>query len=275
MAFHGSSFIFDGISCEEFHLMLYTFGDKGQSDAQLVTRELFEDRVARSYVPLYYGSSFNRPLEFDLVFGQNPKLIDQHTELNRWDMEAISAWLTGPEGYRDLVIVQEDLEAVHFKSIISDLQQISLGGETWALSCKVRCDSPYGYLSERVFTYEVVNQLNEAVLYNRSSHCGYYYPKVKITLPDPMYRGDRERISIVNETDGGREFLLDIPNEAPQASEIIIDGQRGVIENDAKRNLYDCFNYNFFRLLRGKNIIHFSGRFTADIICEFPVNVGG
>jgi phage-related protein len=270
MAFHASSFIFDGVPCEEHNLMLYSFGEHSQQDTQFITREVFEDRLPRSYQPLYYGSSLNRPLEFDLVFGLDPCIIDKRVPMDRWDMEAIALWLTGPDGYRDLIIVQDDLGNVRYKSMISELRPISVGNETWAFSCKVRCDSPYGYLSEQLFTYQV-NLGLEDELYSRSTHPGYYHPIIVISGIAQGLNG--RSISIVNQSDDNREMLLkDIPEAV---NEITIDTQRGIILNNAALNLYNHFNFNFFRLLRGKNLIKFCGRFTASFICNFPVNVGG
>ena len=79
-------------------------------------------------------------------------------------------------------------------------------------------------------------------------------------------------ISIKNLSDGGRETrLANIPSSV---SEIILDQRRGIISNNAGENLYDLFNFQFCRLIRGKNILQFSGRFTAEFFCAFPVNVG-
>ena len=270
MSFYGSSFSFDGVSCEEYNLMVYDFGSTGRGDSAFVTREPFEDRLPGGYTPLYYGSTLNRPLEFSLVFGVNTAAIDRHIPMDHWDMEGIAAWLTGPDGYRNLEIEQGDLDAVRYKCMVSELRQVTVGWSPWAMACKVRCDSPYGYLCERVFTYNVQLGLT-AELYNRGTHCGYYLPKLKITGLGSGLGG--RSVSIRNLSDGGRETaLLNIP---AGVGEITLDQRRGVITNSAGVNLYDHFNHRFCRLVRGKNTLQFSGVFTAGFHCEFPVNVGG
>jgi len=269
MAFYGSSFTFNSVSCDEYNLMIYDVDGNGQDEGQFITREPIEERLPRSYAPLYYGSTFNRPLEFRLVFGISQRGIQLRIPMDRWDMEAIATWLTGPDGYQMLEIEQGDLDTVHYKCMISELQQISFGWETFAMSCKVRCDSPYAYSDIYKFRY-VVNLGQQSELYNRSTHCGFFMPEIKITGISAGLAG--RSVSIKNLSDGGRETLLsDIPSGV---TEIVLDQQRGVIKNNAGENLYDKFNFQFCRLIRGNNILQFSGRFTAEFICEFPLNMG-
>lgn len=270
MAFYGSSFTFNGVSCDEYHLMIFDVDSgEGQENGQFIVRDPVEERLPRSYSPLYYGSTFNKPLEFRLVFGLNPKGLQQRIPLDRWDMEAIATWLTGPDGYRPLEIEQGDLDTIHYKCMISELHQIAFGWETFAMSCKVRCDSPYAYEAERVFSYNVQLGL-QSELYNRSTHCGYFLPKIKIINLGAGLSG--RSVSISNLSDGGREMRL--ANIPASVSEIALDQQRGVISCNTGENLYDCFNYQFCRLIRGNNILQFNGRFTAEFYCEFPVNMG-
>jgi hypothetical protein len=181
MAFYGYSFTFDGVSCDEFNLMLFDIeGGETQENGQFVTREPIEERLSRAYAPLYYGSTFNKPLEFKLVFGLKRRGIQLRQPLDRWDLEAIATWLTGPDGYRNLEIEQGDLDTLHYKCMISELRQIAFGWEIFALSCRVRCDSPYAYTDEQKFTFNVNLGLQDA-LYNRSTHCGFYLPKICVS----------------------------------------------------------------------------------------------
>jgi hypothetical protein len=62
MAFYGYSFTYNGVSCDEYNLMLYDVGGEGQDNGQFITREPVEERLARNYQPLYYGSIFNKLL---------------------------------------------------------------------------------------------------------------------------------------------------------------------------------------------------------------------
>ena len=271
MAFYGSSFTFNGVSSDEYNLVIFDIdGGEGQENGQFTVREPVEDRLPGSYLPLYYGSAFNKPLEFKLVFGLNPKGIELRIPMDRWDMEAIATWLTGPDGYRPLEIEQGDLDTIHYRCMISELRQVAFGWETFAMTCRVRCDSPYAYTDEFKYGFNV-NLGLQADLYNRSTHCGYYLPEIKITGISSGLAG--RGVSIKNLSDGGRETLLaDIPSGV---SEIILDQQRGIIKNNTGENLYDKFNFQFCRLVRGNNILQFSGRFTAEFFCAFPVNIGG
>ena len=272
MAFNGHSFTFDNRSCRDFGLIIYDFGSNAQNDSQFVTRDAFEDRRVNDYKPLYYGSSMNKPLEFNLVFGVNLDMISKNIPMDRWDLEAIATWLTGPDGYRELTITQGDLSLVRYKCMITQLRQITVGWSPWAMACNVRCDSPYGYLPVQTFTYDVYPG-DTGELYNRSSHIGHYLPKIKIRNLEDSTSG--RTVSIKNHSDGNRELRLGI--EIPSSvTTVTIDQQRGIIQSNCSRtNLYDHYNFNTCRLVRGNNKLEFSGRFTVDFVCEFPVNVGG
>ena len=60
MSFYGDRFIFDGIPCEEFGLILYDVGWSKQDVTGFASdSEFSEDRIARRYDPLFYGVSQN------------------------------------------------------------------------------------------------------------------------------------------------------------------------------------------------------------------------
>lgn len=268
MAFYGYEFLFDGKSCTEYGLMLYNFGSTSQGDVSFPSvGKIYEDRVANRYSSLFYGISQNEALEYTLVFGANIDSIDANEPLDRTEISAISSWLTGHNEQKWLEIVQPDMESFRFKCIISNLKLLSYGSMSWAFSCTVHCDSPFGYMYPEESKYHV-DETAEIVFFNKSTYNGYYKPVIKIS------NIEKDSFSIVNMTDGGRVFSFSgLPSHV---DEIIVDNESMIISNSGGGlNLYPYFNYNFFRLKRGDNQLKITG--TADItfICEFPVNIGG
>ena len=267
MAFYGCEFVFDNLPCTEHGLMVYHFGSVGQSDVSFQVGDAAEDRVANRYDALMYGLTQNKSLEYTLVFGANPDAMDANISLDRFEVEAIAAWLTGHDRRKWLAIVQEDMETFRYRCLISELKLITYGNMPWAFSCKVSCDSPFAYTfpEERIHT---VSGERTANLFNRSSFNGFYKPDIEISL-----RGTAD-FTITNLSDKNRVFAFEaLPTAEPLT--IFIDNKNQVITNNLDLNLYPYFNFNFFRMIRGDNLIKMQGHGTVKFVCAFPVSIGG
>lgn len=266
MAFYGSSFVFDGVPCDDFELMMYDMDSASQSSGSFAsTVTVVEETLASKWKPIFYGTKFGGKLEFDIVFGVNQRRIDEDRYLDRGEIDVIASWLTGVDGYRYLSIVQEDMLYVRYRCYISALEIVEYGAVPWALKATVTCDSPYAYLYPHEYSYDVNGSALISIL-NESSLNGYYYPVVEFT------RSSGDKLIIENQTDGGRKFVLEkIP---ATVTAIRVDNDRRVITNNADLNLYEGCNFKFLRLKRGYNTLKVTGNGGLKIICEFPVNAG-
>ena len=248
--------------------MLYDFnGIKDIGGAFTSAGSVIEDGTARGYKSFYYGTRLDKPLEFELTFGANEDALNRNIPFDRFDLETIASWLTGRNGYKWLEIGQKDLESVRFRCIITDLKYLSGRHEPWAFTCKVSCDSPFAYTYPETFSYRVYGSLN-FWFFNRSTYNGYYYPKLNVsfvggTSINITNFSDGERVFSITGIQGGTELILNVDNE------------NGVITNNLGINIYEHFNFNFFRLVRGDNRLEITGNALVGISCEFPVNVGG
>lgn len=276
MAFYGCEFIFDGLSCTEFGLSVYSFDSNGQEDVDFSSGDIVEDRISRRYDSLMYGVTQNSPLEFKLVFGASPRSLDANSHIERYEVEAIAAWLTGHNNYKWLSIVQDDMTQYRYKVIISDLTLITYGDLPWAFSCKVRCDSPFGYTYPEEYEY-IVTESSEITLFNRSSYNGFYYPVVEIERLTTA-----GGISITNKSDNNRMF--EFKSDLPTADGLVInvDNKNQIITSwkssegiKTGMDLYNYFNFKFFRMVRGENHLTIQGNAKVKFICDFPVNIGG
>ena len=284
MAFWGDYFIFDGIPCWEFGLRLYEINGISSGDGSFSMPKASEDTVASRYKTLYYGVTHNEPLTFKMVFGadkaapiynmwktnQNTLISSAATAVNffdSWDREAISAWLSPVDGYKWLEIEQPDMEPVRYKCRLEKLSMIELGNLPIAFSCEVHCDSPFAYHYPVTYRYNCAGKTT-IPFRNLSSYRGGYQPKLKITL-----NGSRT-IQIINHTDHDRMFKFE---NLPQDYFLVIDidNENGVITNNMGLNLYPYFNFEFFKLVYGDNLLKIVGNCIVEMICEFPVNVGG
>ena len=266
MSFFGSSFSFDGKSCEEFGLMLYDFDSTKQGNSSFAKEKIYEDRVMHRPRSIFYGSDYDDGLEFQLVFGADEYAASKGEDIDRQEMEAISAWLTGHNAYKWLVIDQPDMNGIRYHCIITELEMVEVGFAKWALSCKVHCDSPFAYMLPQTFTYEV-NGTSDVILCSRSSANLPYSPTLSIVLNSG---GD---LSIMNHSDHDRVFsMAGVP---AAAGEIVLNGENGILTCSGGLNLYQYCNFKFPRLVRGDNHLTISGNGTVSFTCEFPVNVGG
>ena len=268
MAFYGCYFSFDGISCEEYGLMLYDFGTAStQNTSTLVPEiEIIEDRSARRFTPISYGTVLNKPLTFNMTFGANKHSATIGRDLDRWDADAVAGWLTGHQTYKWLEIFQPDMETFRYRCIIQNLNQVSIGNMQWGFTCTVVCDSPFAYTDEER-TKIVSSGYKEIEFFNRSTYNGLYKPKMEISIT----RGGE--FSIENVTDGGR--ITEFTGMPTTAKLLIIDNENEIITCPTVSNPYQYFNFKFLRLRRGMNTLKINGVGTLELICSFPVSIGG
>lgn len=265
MAFYGCQFVFDGIPSWEYGLMVYDVSSHNEDGKfSSAPTKIYEDRSAWRYKPIHYGVSRNTPLSFKLTFGVLPE--NNKPWIDRLEMDVVATWLTGKDGYCYLEIMQPDMEAVRYNCIISDLQYTTYGKLPWAFTCEVMCDSPYAYLYPETITHNVTGSLD--VVFDNRASAKLYRPTMEITL----YSGSA--FSIVNHSDGDRTFAFSNVGAVPLV--IMVDNENEIITNNRDLNLYDKFNFKFFRLVRGRNNLTLTAdNATVKYFTEFPINVGG
>ena len=265
MSYFGKAFVFDSTPCEMFDLMMYDIGDiDGNMDIP-GSYEIEDELIGDKWKPYFYGAKHGGKLEFDIVFGVNERRIDHDKFLDRWELSEITTWLCRKE-YRWLYIDQPDMTLVGYRCMISKPQVTRYGTVPWALRAHVVCDSPYAYLEAKEIRCSVDGEKQLAV-YNESSLNDWYLPNVT------FIRAGGTAFAITNDRDNDRgPSFTDIPGSV---SEITIDNEHCVINNDQGTDLYSGFNFQFLRLARGENNITITGNGTVLIRCEFPINVGG
>lgn len=265
MSFFGRTFVFNGISCEAFDLMLYDIDDGGDSENEFASVVTIEDEtVGARWRPYFYGVRHEGKLEFELTFGVKPQRIDAGRYLDRYEMSEVATWLTGHKNYLYLDIEQEDLRFVRYKAMITGLTVVAYGQIPWALHATVTCDSPYAYMYPEEYT--LASGGGTLKIFNRSSLNDYYMPILTIGQSG----GD---FAITNVSDDDRVFQF---TGLPAGTGLItVNNENCLIECANGLNLYPYFNNRFLRLKRGMNELSVSGNGTLKIICEFPINTGG
>ncbi|MGM9608346.1 MAG: phage tail domain-containing protein [Oscillospiraceae bacterium] len=264
MAFTGTTFFFDGVSSEQYGLMLCNF-DSAKQEAGRVGGKLSiqEDRIARRSTSLHYGVENNEAKEFPLVF----VVSDDNRRLDRYDIASIGAWLTGHSDYKELAIMQPDLEGVFYRCIITDLEQIELGMRVVGFTATVSCDGPYAY-RRMVRTTIPFNGTTSARYHNMSNVNDYYRPLMEVTCTGT-------ELYIENTTDGTTFKLSGMPTGTRT---IQIDTLNQVMTSSDGIDLYAYWNEgidkHFPRFVRGDNNLTITGEGTLTIQNVFPWNIG-
>lgn len=278
MSFYGTSFSFDGISCEEFGLMLYDLDSSTQGESSWATgTKIKEERIPGRVRSIYYGKTEESNLEFTLIFGADEHAARAGEPIDRYEMQAIAWWLTGPDDYRYLQIDQPDMAGLRYRCIITDLKMIEPHGKKWAFSCKVHCDSPYAYTFPQTYKYPLTKGLSRmGTLVNPSTVNDLYYPKIAIALSGGTSFSIRNLSTNTSMTFDG------LP-QTPATLEI--DCQNGIILESSGLNMYPYYNntqtlnrFSFLSLLPGSNALSIRSSDCVGTItfeCEFPMNVGG
>lgn len=262
-------FEFNSRKSTEFDLILCKIDASGGLSEGSISgvASIIETTLPSRWRPIFYGTSLNTKLEFEFSFGLIPERYERHKPLTRAEIANISAWLTGHSSYLPLKILDGDLSNYVFKCVITELNMTGDGNEVWGMVASVTCDSPYAYLERKVYTADATENGTTITIENLSGLNQYYYPRVEYISTQG---GDLE---ITNKSDKYRVFkFTGLP---AAATNVIIDNENQVITNTADINIYDNFNYKFFRMVPGENILTVKGDGIVVITCEYPVNIGG
>lgn len=262
MAFTADSFIFDGVSSEEFGLYLYSFNRQSQNNGVFGgSASILESRLSARPSPLHYGVVRNDPAEFDLIFGT----VDS-CPIDRFKAAAIAQWLVGHQDYRWLQICQNDLDHVSYKCIVDSLEQLPVNNDTVAFLAKVRCDSPYAYSALQEI--EISSALSSSKRYFSPSNIhDPHYPIMEITVGQ-----NTTDVSIWTDRDTDHKFELSDLQISTQTV-ITVDNLNQVISG-GEENWYKHFNFNFLRIWPGENIINVNGNCSVKIFSRPFMNVG-
>ena len=266
MSFFGKTFIYNNISCQAYDLMLYDIGGGSEEQQDFAsTVSIEEETVGSHWKPYFYGVKYEDRLSFELTFGVVPRRLEKQKFLDRYELNAVSKWLTGHKQYLYLDIEQTDMCYVRYRAIITKLSVVSYSQIPWALRATVECDSPYAYTTPMVTT-QAINGSATINLFNQSALNDYFWPEMTIAQSGGTF-------SIINTSDNNRATTFtDLPGGTGL---ITVSNDHCIISCENGLNLYPYFNQNFLRLVSGNNILNVTGTGTLTITCEFPINVGG
>lgn len=221
---------------------------------------LVEKRLANRIAPIHYGVRYNdTPLSFTLIFGADHKL-------DRYEMQAVSKWLTGHQDYQWLSIDQPDMEHIQFRCLIKELTPIHLSWAPMAFEAKIICDCPYGYSYPFAKTYQISGDTTVR-FYNDSTCTEKLCPEMLVNLSSGC-----TSFAVKNKTTGAEMRFDNLPGGSLT---IRVDNENQVVTEEVSGyDLYEHFNFTFFELEPGDNELVFTGAGSVTISGRYLYNVG-
>ena len=218
-------FMFDGIPSQRFDLKIITFEDGSLFDGVGSTSvEIITQRVLRKSVPYYLGRTQEPVLEFEITFGTA-------SPISGMERSIISAWLFGRAGYKNLTILQDDLNGAYFKCFLKDPVPLYIGGLNYAFKCTVVCDSPWAYAPEKVFSGTAIKKESTGVqftIYNDSNEDEYLYPLVYFEVGEPTHPSPTQIVWFINLTDYGYDRIFNW-NYLTEGDKITVDNDLQIV----------------------------------------------
>lgn len=240
MAFEAEYILYDGISSERFGLHLYNENgglDTTSGPSFSILRAPLQGGL--KYVSL--GKEDIDPIRVELkFFSKEP--------LDSTLQGAIHKWLIGKPDYRELHILQPDMNTLRIGCIFHELEFIQNGNETVGVFVAGEGDSCYFrgndvetlfYGSKGVFSIMNLSDTNE-----------YVSPVIEFTMP-----AAGGNLSIVNTSNGNEEFLFE---DLSGDEKITVDNQTKIIRSSLTYRRLGNFNKSWIRLVPGKNRFTFT-----------------
>lgn len=257
---YAEDFEYDGRRLSDYGLMICTFGSSSgietiSTGAQinLTTVSRFNNR-RRSIISANYAE-YMKTLFY---VAKNPCVSD--ADISPTEYREIVKWLNRRRfiPLRFLSLIGPSPDPCYFNAMFN-IQKVTVGDRIVGIEMSVETDSPFGFGEEYIETVMPGYDTQDYVNYI-SDEVGFIYPKISITLMD---QGD---LTIHNSLDGEDTIITGCSN-----GEIItMDGDRQMLRtNISSHNIYDCFNYNFIKLI--SNIETSRNKFTSSIPCTIQI----
>lgn len=256
MAFYARNFIFDNIPSEEYGLIISSDGGESRTSGHNV--ELITEDIYRRHTPFFYGVR-----QSDMI-SMPASIRSSNGEITAEDSAYIQRWLFGQMTYKELRIVQGDMEGYYYKCFLLDPQIIRIGNLIVGYDFTIQLDSPFAYGEEITTTISEPGTSTVSFL-NLSDNNYYTYPIVEIKMSGSpttdLY------VKVTNQSDDNRVFQLGASGSPLNELEDIVinnDLQSIVSYTDytkttlsTEKRIQDLLNGYFFRLVQGINTLYF------------------
>lgn len=178
MSMFCKEFIFDGISCKEYDLVICSFdGGKSETATAGSNIEYTTFKAPNSNKWFATGSAYKEQLTFTFSICKFQCNSSCNQPLSERELSFLMRWLVRKD-YKYLNFLQEGYENIHYNCQIN-AEKYEVGGKCYGLTLTVVCDAPFGW-SEQMSTTISSSTSKTVTLYNNSDEIGVIYPDMVI-----------------------------------------------------------------------------------------------
>lgn len=257
-------FMYDNENLSDYDMMICKFDSNSGLETVSVGNNLTFNTIKanksdKSYLTsIYYEEPLSTTFQ---ICKKNCRKED--LAISSEELTSLLRWLSRRDGYHKFEFYQEGYEGVFFYGSFNNVQQLKIGGILYGLELTFVTDSPYAYENINFnFTTSAAVGYN---LFNLSNETGHLYPTVFSCKC--LSNGD---LQIHNSIEDRTTKIANCIN-----GEIItIDGNNKIIESSViTHNLYNDFNYNYFRLANtyDNNLNIITTSLPCDIAIEYEL----
>ena len=262
--FIGTKFIFNGVSSDEYNLILVKVGEDGMIPTSIgAGRTPIEDWVINRSIPFYYKTRLEpRTLNITLT------LDTSATPTLTWDANTrknIFNWLYGSFGYKDFQSSDSNyIDKIIFTNPLEFTTADLVNGYiTLSAQSLPNRYTPIQTTTLNISSTPITTSVNS--LQNMMSLQGdyYFYPRIIATI------GSSQSLRIVNNSDSGRVFEV---TGLVNGETITVDNELKILSATSSSNLISKLtNKNWFRLKNGTNSLTIETNGTVSIIAQYPI----
>ena len=248
MTWYARDINYDGISSMNFGLFLCNM-NSGSSKNQNVSGniKLHTDKTPLMNYNYLTGVENEGSLNFEMILGSE-------VPIDRLTLSSIQNWLIGRNEFKELCILQDDMNHIIYNCIFTSCELITFANVPYAIKINGTTDSAYGREREKTYTYNI-NSNTIIRLMNVSHEQGYTYPKIEFTC-----NTSNGYVSIINENNNNYETKI----ENLLSGETIIMDSRTQVLTTSSAGLYRLgdFNKHWLELVPKMNKLIVSGNIT-------------
>lgn len=261
-------FEYDGQRLSDYGFIVCDFSSGANISEVSAGSNISFEKIARNHGSKYslIYTKYNECMTASFDICKNPDLYDEkEMEISGDEFRDIIRWLNRREFLRFRFISDEGMVAdaeTCYHNASFNISKLMLDEKVYGIRLKMETDMPYGYGSERVFSWSVTSENQSKTIIDTSDEVGYIYPTLIITCKQDC------DLKITNES----EECMSVIKNCKSGEVITMHGDTNIISTSYNsHDICDDFNYEFFRigndLTRVENIITISH--PCDVVLKY------
>lgn len=265
-------FEYDGKRLSDYGCIICDFDFSGGAAVATAGSTVTFNRASRNYGKIWSltGISYDSCIETTFDICKDPDLYD--LDLNSEDprvftyneFRSLAKWLNRTDGFHrfNVFSLEKDSEIVYFNASFN-IEKIKVQEKIVGLRLSMFTDRPFGVGAERTFSQTIsadaITLNKQYKIDYRSDVIGDIYPKVVITI---RRSGNFVLTNVTNES------TLTI-KDCSIGEVITVDPDTLMISSSTDRNLWDNFNFKYFKL--SNTIDNGDNYFTVSLPCTIEI----